>query len=100
MEPITNFLNAMSTLFGFFDPNNTNNVGLRISLLLNAALIILGAIVVVRVEPYAVECGYNKASIHSIEKLLKEEQEVSERRRIRIEKLEDYFDEQLPGRGK
>ena len=97
MEPITNFLNAISTLFGFFDPNNTKNVGLRISLLLNAALIILGAIIVVRVEPYVIECGVNKATIQSLERMLNEERGISERRKTRMERLEDYFDEQLPG---
>ena len=100
MEPITNFLNAISTLFGFFDPNNTKNVGLRISLLLNAALIILGAIIVVRVEPYVIECGVNKATIQSLEKMLRDERDVSERRKTRMERLEDYFDDQLPGHGK
>lgn len=89
MRSILELVNAIMALVGFFDPNNEKDVGLRISLFVNFALVFLLAILSVKAEPYVIECGVNKATIQSIEKILKEEREVSAKRLLRIEMLEE-----------
>lgn len=95
MKSIIELFNAIMALIGFFDPNNEKDVGLRISLFVNFAFVFLLGILSVKAEPYVVECGVNKASIQSYEKILKEERDVSEKRLKRIEYLEARLDKNM-----
>lgn len=95
MNAIVELFNAIMALVGYIDPNNERNIGLRISLFVNCALIALLLMAAQRAEPYVIECGVNKATILSIEKILKEEREVSEKRLKRIEYLEGRLDKSM-----
>lgn len=92
MRSIIELFNAIMALIGFIDPNNEKDIGLRLSLFANFAFVLLLSILSVKAEPYIVECGVNKATIQSYEKILKEERDVSEKRLKRIEYLETRLD--------
>ncbi|WP_438563939.1 hypothetical protein [Clostridium sp.] len=88
-QALTELLNALVSVLNFINPNNEKDLGLRISLFMNAAFLVLICFVAVRVEPYFVECGTNKAQIQGMNKLLEEERKNSALKSLRIDSLEN-----------
>lgn len=91
-QALTELLNAIVSVLNFINPNNEKDLGLRISLFFNAAFLALICLAVVRVEPYIVECGANKAQVIGLTKLLEEERKNSSNKGARIETLENRWD--------
>lgn len=88
---LTELLAIFPTILGFLNPENEKHVGLRISLFFNIAFIALFSFLVIKVEPYVVECGKNKAKVEAMKDLVTEERSLSTRFSGRIDKLEDLI---------
>lgn len=91
-QALTELINALVSVLNFINPNNEQNLGLRISLFFNAAFLALICLCAVRVEPYIVDCGANKAQVIGLTKLLEEERKNSSDKGTRIETLENRWD--------
>ena len=89
---MTEFINIIMSILGYFNPENEKHLAVRISMFLNIAFVLLIGATVTKVEPYVVQCQQDRASIASLQALLKEEQQVAGARLERINKLEQLLD--------
>ena len=89
---MTEFINIIMSILGYFNPENEKHLAVRISMFLNIAFALLVGVTVTKVEPYVLQCQQDRAMMTSLQSLLKEEQRVADARLERIYKLEQLLD--------
>ena len=89
---MTELINIIMSILGYFNPENEKHLAIRISMFLNIAFALLVGVTVTKVEPYVLQCQQDRAMMTSLQSLLKEEQRVADARLERIYKLEQLLD--------